>query len=143
VIYKREIKKRAMRLSHKDQKDEKVQAYKQEFQNYINNLNDQNGLYKTFTEITILRIKLDKNDSIFKNFKDALERNTICNVKELIILQFNDIMTTCKSYKKTDYELIDSTMKNILPTNVPNSNWIQSIFEWIQSGLDNATGRKK
>jgi hypothetical protein len=132
-----------MRLSHKDQKDEKVQAYKQEFQNYINNLNDQNGLYKTFTEITILRIKLDKNDSIFKNFKEAFGRESVCDVKKLIILQFNDIMTTCKAYKKTDYESIDSTMKKILPANNQNTNWIQSIFEWIQFGLDNATGRKK
>lgn len=72
-----------------------------------------------------------------------MKRNAIYNVKELIVLQFNDIMTTCKSYKKTDYELIDSTMKKILPSNNQNLTWVQSICEWLQSGLENATGRKK
>lgn len=132
-----------MILFYKDKDDEKVALYRETFEKYINSLQDQNELYKAFTEITILRIKLDKHDSVFKNIKESFVRHGECDIKKLITDQFNDVMTVCKSYKKADYELIDSTMKKILPTNINNESWVNSIFEWIKSKLDNSTGRKK
>lgn len=132
-----------MGLFRKDKTDESVQAYQKGFEDYIVNLNDENELYKAFTEITVLRINLDKNDSIFKNIKDAAERNGVADVKQLSILQFNDVMTTCKSYKEADYDLIKSTMEKILPKNQKDKTWVEKVFSWIQTGLDNMTGKKK
>jgi hypothetical protein len=129
-------------LFHKDKEDENVVLYRENFEKYIGSLQDQNELYKAFTEITILRIKLDKNDSIFKNIRDAFERYGECEIKKLITCQFNDVIKVCKSYKKADYELIESTMKKILPNNC-NESWTIGIFDWIKSKLDNSTGHKK
>ena len=69
-------------MFHKDKEDENVVLYRENFEKYIGSLQDQNELYKAFTEITILRIKLDKNDSIFKNIRDAFERYGECEIKK-------------------------------------------------------------
>ncbi|MBO5109554.1 MAG: hypothetical protein J6D21_02450 [Clostridia bacterium] len=130
-------------LFHKDSTDENVKKYKEAFEKYIGQLDDQTEIYKVFTEITLLRLKLDKHDSFFKNIKDSAERSTVNTAKDLIVMQFNDIMITCKSYRQSDYELIDSTLKKILPSDSQNSNWVLIVFAWIKTGLDNATGRKK
>lgn len=98
-------------IFHKSKVDETVKEYKSVFEKYVNNLSNQNELYKAFTEITILRLQLDKNDSILKNIKDKNERANIFDTKKLILLQFNDIMTTCIDYKKSDYQLVDAVMK--------------------------------
>ena len=57
-------------LFHKDSTDENVKKYKEAFEKYIGQLDDQTEIYKVFTEITLLRLKLDKHDSFFKNIKD-------------------------------------------------------------------------
>ena len=90
----------------------------------------------------MLLIKIYKNDSVFKNIRDAFERHGECEIKKLITCQFNDVIKVCKSYKKADYELIESTIKKILPNNY-NESWTIGIFDWIKSKLDNSTGRKK
>ena len=86
-----------MGIFHKSlELDEKVLVYKQQFESYINSLNDNCKLNEIFTEITILRIKLDSNDHFLENLKDKKKRRENCERKKLIIIQFDDIMNVCR-----------------------------------------------
>ena len=128
-----------MGIFHKTQElDEKVLVYKQQFESYINSLNDNCKLNEIFTEITILRIKLDSNDHFLKNLKDKEKRRENCERKKLIIIQFDDIMNVCRKYKNKQYLEIDLVMKRILPYGKEKNAW-DSFIDWIKTGLDNMT----
>ena len=128
-----------MGIFHKTQElDEKVLVYKQQFESYINSLNDNCKLNEIFTEITILRIKLDSNDHFWKNLKDEKKRIENCERKKLIIIQFDDIMKVCKNYKNKQYLEIYLVMKRILPYGKEKNVW-DSFIDWIKTGLDNMT----
>lgn len=96
--------------------DEKVNEYKERFFNYLDSENDDAALNKIFTEITILRIKLDNHDNILVNYFDSKKLRKECEKKELIKLQFKDIIKTSalKKYNNDDYKLIDDTMQALL-----------------------------
>ena len=128
-----------MGIFHKTQElDEKVLVYKQQFESYINSLNDNCKLNEIFTEITILRIKLDSNDHFLENLKDKKKRRENCERKKLIIIQFDDIMNVCRKYKNKQYLEIDLVMKRILPYGKEKNVW-DSFIDWIKTGLDNMT----
>ena len=122
--------------------DERVKAYEETFVRYVNSVSDNITLNTIFTEITVLRIKLDKNDHFFTNIKDATERRKHCNRNELIVIQFKDIMeTSFNKYNKDDYELIDSTMRRILPQG-DQTNWWSDFWNFICECFNNATGKR-
>lgn len=128
-----------MGIFHKTQElDEKVLVYKQQFESYINSLNDNCKLNEIFTEITILRIKLDSNDHFLENLKDKKKRRENCERKKLIIIQFDDIMNVCRKYKNKQYLEIDLVMKRILPYGKEKNVW-DNFIDWIKTGLDNMT----
>lgn len=128
-----------MGIFHKTQElDEKVLIYKQQFESYINSLNDNCKLNEIFTEITILRIKLDSNDHFLENLKDKKKRRENCERKKLIIIQFDDIMNVCRKYKNKQYLEIDLVMKRILPYGKEKNVW-DNFIDWIKTGLDNMT----
>ena len=128
-----------MGIFHKTQElDEKVLGYKQQFESYINSLNDNCKLNEIFTEITILRIKLDSNDHFLENLKDKKKRRENCERKKLIIIQFDDIMNVCRKYKNKQYLEIDLVMKRILPYGKEKNVW-DNFIDWIKTGLDNMT----
>lgn len=64
--------------------------YLEKLNKYIDSADD-NELNKIFTDITILRLKTDKHDSIFKNLRDYHKRKNELNKINLIKLQFEDI----------------------------------------------------
>ena len=131
-----------MGLFHKHQEiDQKVQEYQKQFVDYINGLNDDCKLNQIFTEITILRIKLDSNDYLLQNLKDEKKRRKNCERKKLILIQFEDLMNVCKKYKSEQYLEIDEVMKRILPPGNVKNCW-DSFVDWIKTGIDNATGKK-
>ena len=123
--------------------DEQVKKYQKAFFDYIDTEHNDATLNKIFTEITILRIKLDWHDSILANYVDWKKLNENCNKKELIKYQFEDVVKTSKirKYKQEDYKLINNVMNNILPQK-QQSNW-NLFWEWIEKSLDNVVGRKK
>ena len=122
--------------------DEKVNDYQGTFFNYLNSENNDIRLNEIFTEITILRIKLDSHDNILVNYFDSKKLSSKCNKKDLIKLQFEDLLKTSKVRKYTDekYKLIDDVMKNILH-NQQLSDW-EKFWKWVGQCLDKATGRK-
>ena len=99
---------------------------------------------KAFTEITILRMKLDKKDSFFLNFKDNFKRGIKIDKKNLIKVQFEDILevSVFKKYNSEEIELIKETIKKILPTQKEKSDWVK-FWEEVFEKFDKATGRKK
>lgn len=122
--------------------DERVKTYEETFVQYVNTIGDDATLNMVFTEITILRIKLDKNDHFFTNIKDELERRKHCSRNELTIIQFKDIMeSSFNKYNKEDYELIDSTMRKILPQG-NQTNWWTEFWNFMCECFNNATGKK-
>ena len=122
--------------------DEKVNDYQETFFNYLNSENNDVTLNEIFTEITILRIKLDSHDNILVNYFDSKKLSSKCNKKDLIKLQFEDLLKTSKirKYKNDKYKLIDDVMKNILH-NQQLSDW-EKFWKWVGQCLDRATGRK-
>lgn len=128
--------------NNKQEIDEKVKQYQEVFFNYIDKETNDNTLNRIFTEITILRIKLDGHDNIITNHFDSKKLSNNCNKKDMIKFQFDDIIKTSrtKKYKTEGYNLIDSVMKTILPMQQKN-DW-ELFWEWIRNCLDKATGKK-
>ena len=89
-----------------------------------------------FTEITILRIELDKFDSWISNIKDAKKRKENINKKDLINNQFYDICDSYSSYNDDNKKKIDNVMSKILP-----AKGSKSIWNYIKEYFNNATGK--
>lgn len=121
-----------------------INKYEKKFFNYIDDERDESNLNKAFTEITILRMKLDKKDSFFLNFKDNFKRGIKIDKKNLIKVQFEDILevSVFKKYNSEEIELIKETIKKILPTQKEKSDWVK-FWEEVFEKFDKATGRKK
>ncbi len=125
-----------MGLIFKQKEDEVVKSYQSRFASYISNLNDEIQVNKIFTELTILNIKLDKNDGIFSKIKDYLKKNNNISKKDYIMLQFDDLMKVSKKYNQSQHEMINNVMHSFLPTQEKNA------WETFWDAFDKATGRK-
>lgn len=118
--------------------DAKAQEYINKINSFVDASNDENKLNLMFTDITILRMKLDGADGLFKNIKDFRERKKSLNRNDLIKVQIYDICEDYKKYKPEQIIEIDKIMLKLLPQEKNKSIW-----DFLKECLDNATGKQK
>lgn len=116
--------------------DEKAIEYIDEINKYVDSCTDDNILNLMFTEITILRMQLDKYDNILDNIRDAKKRKELINKKTLIKVQVYDICEDYHNYKDEQKKHVDDIMLKILPKKINKSIW-----DVIKENIDNATGK--
>ena len=135
-----------MKLFKKKYKlSDEAKEYISKIKEFIATTNDENKLNEIFTEITILRMKLDEFDGIIGNYRDLKKRKEDLTKKGLIISQLNDICEDYLGYSMEDKQLVDDVMNRIIPKPVENQVNNQSISWWdkIWGNYDKATGKKK
>jgi|GEM_PF-6623693 len=117
-----------------------VQSYCQEFSKFIEEETNECVLFSAFTRITILRIQLDAADNLFTNLRDKKKLRENCEVKKLIMLQFEDILASCRKYTAEERASIDACMKAILPQ--PKVDAWTLFWKAIMDAFDRAAGKK-
>ena len=122
--------------THKQELDEKAENFLGELTGFIDSCNDENMLNRMFTEVTILRMELDRKDSLLQNFRDFKKRQQSIEKKSLIKVQFQDIVENYASYNTEQLKRIDEIM-NIVFKNTPSqkSGW-QSFWENICKAIN-------
>ena len=122
--------------AQKQELDSKAKKFVEELNGFIDSCNDENMLNKMFTEVTILRMELDGKDSLWQNFKDFKKRKQNIGKKELIKVQFRDIIENYGNYDSAQLKQIDAIM-NIVFNNVsvPKS-WWQTLWEDICKAIN-------
>lgn len=129
-------------FSKKQKLNETALNYINDMNKFVENSKDASLLNLLFTEITILRMKLDKHDSFISNIKDAKKRKESINKKDLIKVQFYDICENYNSYSIEEIKEIDKIMNNILPKELPaQQNKSKSFWDLLKECFNNATGK--
>lgn len=116
--------------------DEKALTYIKELNNYVDSCKNDNELNLMFTEVTILRMRLDVFDSLLTNLRDARKRKEVIDKKSLIKVQIYDICESYSVFGVEEKKSVDLIMKKILPQKESKSFWV-----WIGECIDNATGK--
>ena len=106
---------------------------------FIDNTNETNRLNLIFTEITIFRMKYDRKDNIWQNYKDRKKREQNIERNFLIAVQLEDIFDDFEKFKDEELEELNELMSRILPQQVVNeqNGWINfwnGFFELFDKG---------
>ena len=110
--------------AQKQELDSKAKKFVEELNGFRDSCNDENMLNKMFTEVTILRMELDGKDSLWQNFKDFRKRKQNIGKKELIKVQFRDIIENYGNYDSEQLKQIDAIMNIVFKNvSVPKSWW--------------------
>lgn len=136
-----------MNLFSKKKSNEELKKISEEcletIKNFINTTNDANRLNMIFTEVTIFRMKYDKKDNIWQNYKDRKRREQNLERNLLIIIQLEDIFDNIEGFKTEEHQELNSLMNRVLPHPVLiGKNGWQSFWNGFLELFDKGSGKK-
>lgn len=136
-----------MNLFSKKKSNEELKKISEEcletIKNFINTTNDANRLNMIFTEVTIFRMKYDKKDNIWQNYKDRKRREQNLERNLLIVIQLEDIFDNIEGFKTEEHQELNSLMNRVLPHPVLiGKNGWQSFWNGFLELFDKGSGKK-
>lgn len=87
---------------------------------FIETTKDIHRLNMIFTEITIFRMKYDKKDFFWQNYKDRKKREQNLHRDLLIVIQLEDIFDNFETFKEEEHKELNELMNRVLPQQVVN-----------------------
>mgnify|MGYP006883602736 CR=1 FL=1 len=136
-----------MNLFSKKKSNEELKKISEEcletIKNFINTTNDANRLNMIFTEVTIFRMKYDKKDNIWQNYKDRKRREQNLERNLLLVIQLEDIFDNIEGFKTEEHQELNSLMNRVLPHPVLiGKNGWQSFWNGFLELFDKGSGKK-
>lgn len=110
---------------------------------FIETTKDIHTLNMIFTEITIFRMKYDKKDFFWQNYKDRKKREQNLHRDLLIVIQLEDIFDNFEKFKEEELEELNELMSRILPQQVVNEkNGWTAFWNGFFELFDKGSGKK-
>lgn len=110
---------------------------------FIETTKDIHTLNMIFTEITIFRMKYDKKDFFWQNYKDRKKREQNLHRDLLIVIQLEDIFDNIETFKEEEHKELNELMNRVLPQEVVNEkNGWSAFWNGFFEQFDKGSGKK-